>query len=197
MSNIQIIQVLFALLIVFIFLFLYLLYLGRKQIKEKQEYSIYYIGRKRWSGSFYYKVYDFFLQMPITKGYFNKVKRQFEILMPDDTKQIEIKTAKTIMLSWLIDAGVICFIFLRKPSLYSAILSITYLYFINNQIVYLALDKSDIKLLKQFDKFFGNVRRYYQEHDMIDEAIHETLEHADHPIKLHISKIHKILIYEN
>lgn len=197
MNNIQIVQVLFALLIVFIFLFFYLLYLGRKQIKEKQEYSIYNIGRKRWSGSFYYKVYDFFLQMPITKGYFNKVKRQFEILMPDDTKQIAIKTAKTIMLSWLIDLGVICFIFLRKPSLYSAILSITYLYFINNQIVYLALDKSDIKLLKQFDKFFGNVRRYYQEHEMIDEAIHETLEHADHPIKLHISKIHKILTDED
>lgn len=197
MSNIQMIQVLFALLMVFILLFFYLLYIGRKQIMARQEYSIYNIGRKRWSGSFYYKVYDFFVQMPITKGYFNKVQRQFEILMPDDTKQIGIKTAKTIMLSWLIDAAAIFFIFFRKPSLYNAILSITYLYFINNQIVYLALDKSDLKLLKQFDKFFRNVRRYYQEHGMIDEAIHETLEHAEHPIKLHISKIHKILTNED
>ena len=61
MSNIQMIQVLFALLMVFILLFFYLLYIGGKQIMARQEYSIYNIGRKRWSGSFYYKVYDFFV----------------------------------------------------------------------------------------------------------------------------------------
>lgn len=191
------VQILCALLAVFVLLFFYLLYLGRKQIEEKQKYSIYDIGRRWVNGSFYYKVYDFFIQMPITKGYFNKVKRQFEILMPDDTKQIAIKTSKTIMLSWLIDTGIIYFIFLRKPSLYSAILSITYLFFINSQIVHCALDKNEIKLLKQCDKFFGNVRRYYQEHEMIDEAIHDTLEHSEHPIKLHISKIHKVLTDED
>ncbi len=197
MSNIQIIQTLFAFLVVFIVVFFYFIYLGRKQIEEKQKYSIYNVGRKPGNGSFYYKIYDFLIQMPITKGYFNKVKRQFEILMPGDSKQTAIKTTKTILLSWLIDIGVICFIFLRKPSLYNAILSITYLFFINNQIVYLALDKSDIKLLKQFDKFLGNVRHYYQEHEMVDEAIYDTLEHADNPVKLHISRIHKILTCED
>lgn len=197
MSNIQIIQTLFAFLVVCIVMFFYFIYLGRKQIEEKQKYSIYNVGRKLGNGSFYYKIYDFCIQMPITKGYFNKVKRQFEILMPGDSKLIAIKTTKTILLSWLIDVGVICFIFLRKPSLYSAILSITYLFFINNQIVYLALDKSDIKLLKQFDKFLGNVRHYYQEHGMVDEAIYDTLEHADYPVKLHISRIHKILTCED
>lgn len=197
MNNIQIIQILFALLVVLIVVFFYLLYLGRKQIEEKQKYSIYNVGRKLGNGSFYYKIHEFFIHIPITKGYFNKVKRQFEILMPGDSKQIAIKTSKTILLSWLIDVGIICFIFLRKPSLYSAILSITFLYFINNQIVYLALDKNDIKLLKQFDKFLGDVRHYYQEHEMVDEAIYDTLEHADYPVKLHISIIHKILASED
>lgn len=197
MSNFQIIQILFAMFVILIVMLFYFIYLGRKQIEENQKYSIYHVGRKSGNHSFYYKIYDFCIQMPLTKGYFNKVKRQFEILMPGDSKQIAIKTTKTILLSWIIDVIVICFIFLRKPSLYSAVLTITYLFFINYQIVYLALDKSDIKLLKQFDKFLGNVRHYYQVHEMVDEAIYDTMEHAEHPIKLHISKIHKILTDED
>ncbi len=193
MSNAEKIQVLFLLLFVFTFVIGYLLHVGRKQIEEKQKYSIFRPGKKGKTGSIYYKLYDFLVNWILTKRYIQSITRQYEIVMPGDKKRIAIKTVKTALLIWLIDAAAIILLFALKPSFYKAILTIAYIYLINNHTLGYVLGKSKTDLLKQTDKLIGDVRHNYQNHEMVDEAMYETIENLGYPIKLHAIQIHSAL----
>lgn len=193
MSNVEKIQVLFFLLLLFAFVIGYLFHVGRKQIEEKQRYSIFLAGKKGKSGNFYYKLYDFLYDWPVTKRYIRNIVRQYEIILPGDKKRIADKTVKTILLIWIMDAALIILLFALKPSIFRAILTIAYLYLINNHTLGFVLEKSETDLLKQTDKLIGDIRHNYQIHEMIDEAIYDSIENLNYPIKLHALKLHKVL----
>lgn len=197
MDNLKMIRLLLFLLILSVILFSVLFFWLRKYLKDKEKYSVFLSGRNKKNGSIFYPLYDFFSQWKLTKRYIRKITRQFEILMPGDTKRIAEITIKLAAFIWFIDILLLILLFARNPTLYNAALTLIYIVICNNQVVYSVVENNEIKLLKQFDKLLGDIRHNYQAHGMIEEAVYDSIEKADYPIKLHASKIHEILNSED
>ncbi len=194
MSNTQVIQVVFLALIVFSLIFSILLQIGRKQIRETQNYSVFLAGKAENKGAKYYLLYDFFKEWQLTKRYISKLTRQYEIIIPGDRMEVKKQTIKTALIIWLLDAVLVTFLFALSPSLFRAIITIAYIYVVNNQTFYLILNRNELKILSQLEKAIGDIRhKYYELNGMVDEAINEVIETAEYPIKLHLSKIHDVL----
>ena len=187
------IQLLFFILIAVLFIFSFFFFVIRKRLEERQKYSIFLNGRKKKDKDFIRIWYDFFMHWRITKDYFRRITRQFEIQIPGDNRKIANITMKIILKTWCLDLVLIIFLLSRGSTLYTAALTLAYLLIVNNQLVYAAVDNSEIKLLKQFDKLLGDIRHNYQSHGMIDEAVYDSIEAAPFPIKLHAEKIYGIL----
>ncbi len=193
MSNLQMIQLLFLILIAVFCIFSFLFFVIRKRLEERQKYTIFINGRKK-KGRDYIRIwYDFFKHWGITKSYLRRLSRQFEIQMPGDDRKIADAVMKIILKTWCLDLILIIFLLSRSPTFYTTALIIVLLYIINNQMVYSAVDSNEIKLLKQFDKLLGDIRHNYQSHGMIDEAVYDSIESAPLPVKLHADKIYEIL----
>ena len=199
MSNVQKIQLMVLLLFILLFFLSYLIHIGRKQIEEKEKNSIFLAGKTRKKSTWPLKAYDFFAQWPITKKFIQKLTRQYEFLLPGNKMEIKKQTMLTAFILCLLNGLVILFLALKPSSfsIYKALITITYLYLINNQALYLILEKREIELDEQFEKFLGDIRHRYQVHGMVDEAIYEVLETAKFPIKLHIHKIYNVINSED
>ncbi len=193
MSNLQMVQLLLFLLVVSIVLLSVLYFRIKKNLEEKQKYSIFLNINKKPEKDILSIWYDFFSQWKLTKRYIKKITRQFEIHMPGDHIQIAHGTMKMILKTWGLDLLVILLLLARSPTLYSTTLTIAFLFIINNQIVYTAVENNEIILLKQFDKLLGDVRHNYQSHGMVTEAVYDSIEAAPYPVKLHAARIHAIL----
>ncbi|HHT97957.1 MAG TPA: hypothetical protein GXZ90_08710 [Clostridiales bacterium] len=192
MNNKEVIQLLLLMLFVFIVLFFYFIYLARKQIRDKDEFTI-FAKEKSVRESPINELYVFFSRWKLSKKIINNLYKQYSIILPGDRVNIIQKTMTTAIIMWSIDGLIILFLFIIQPSLYSCLLTILYIYIINNLFITSVLQNSEIKLLKQFDKWIGDVRHNYQVHEMIDESIYETLDNTNYPMKLHSSKIFEVL----
>lgn len=193
MSNFQMIQLLFILLASSIFLFSFLFFRLKKILEQKQKYSIFLTDRKKAKKDYYCIWYEFFMQWTITRRYLRKISIQYEIYMPGDNKRIARSTMKLVLRIWVLDILLMLFLFTRGPDLYWGILTAAYIYVIHNEVIYIAVEKNEIKLMKQFDKFLGDIRHNYQLHGMIQEAIHDSIEGAPYLVRLHGVKIYDIL----
>lgn len=94
---------------------------------------------------------------------------------------------------WVVDVSLLLLFFIRKPSIYTLFLFFMYLIILNKQIIYMVLDKGNIKLLKQLDKFLEEVRHHFQIHGMIDEAIYDAINQTPNPMKYHGEKMYAVL----
>lgn len=197
MSNSQIIQLTVLALVIMIFIVTVLLEIGRLQIKEREHNSIFLAGKKGKKGTLLYQLYDFFHGWPVTKRYIDKLTRQYENLMPGDRVGIKKQTIKAALIIWSLDASLIIFLFALSPSIFRAIITITYIFVVNNQSLYLIFSNNSKKILIQFEKALGNIRNKYQGNKMVDLSIYQVLEESKYPIKLHLSKINDIIISEN
>ncbi|MGB8455264.1 MAG: hypothetical protein WCD89_23400 [Anaerocolumna sp.] len=196
MSNTQMFQLLLFLLVLTLCILSILFFVVRKNLEEKQKYSIFINGKKKSAKNLTLIWYEFFLQWRFTKRYIKKITRQFEIQMPGDYKKIADNSMKVVLRTWGLDLILFIFLLTRSPTLYGVSLTAAYLFILNNQIIYSVVENNEIKLLKQFDKLLGDIRQNYQSHGMVDEAIYDSIETAPYPIKLHAAKIHTILSAE-
>lgn len=195
MTNGQIIQLLFLLLIISSLLMALLVNKARKQLQEKKENSL-FLPEKRMNGKSLGKLYDVMIQWPVTRQFTKKLTEQYKIIFPEDLHEIKKQTTKTILLIAILDTVLFFLLFVLRPSLIQAITTITWIYIANNQSLYLLLEKYEIKLDTQSTENFDMVNNHYQEHGMIDDAVYQALETSAHPISLHMQKIHEVLISE-
>lgn len=64
---------------------------------------------------------------------------------------------------------------------------------LNGQIIRKSLEKQELKLLRQFDRYLSDMRHYYHRCGMIDEAVYDSMVGADYEISLHIEQIYELL----
>ncbi|NLG02978.1 MAG: hypothetical protein GX567_03950, partial [Clostridia bacterium] len=68
---------------------------------------------------------------------------------------------------------------------------------IHNSILSVLIDRIENRLLEYLDKFIGDVRHHYHEHNMIDEAIYDTIEDCKYEMSIHATKMYEILTSSN
>ncbi len=193
MSNVQMIQILFFLLVFSSGLLSVLFFRLRKVLEKKQKISIFLNGNKKPGKDMVYILYDFFNQWMFTKRYIRKITRQLEIYTPGDYKNIAYGTMKTVIKTWIPALLIILFLITRSPTVFDMALAFAFLFILNNQLISSVVENNEIKLLKQFDRLLGDIRHNYQSHGMIEAAVYDSVETAPYPVKLHAARILEIL----
>lgn len=192
MDNRTMITILFLLIFLTALIFSFLYYHIKKQIKNREHYTIYLFGKKR-AYNFYLELFDFFSKWGITRKYIQNIAKTMKIYNGDEIYETNVIAVKLALIIWTLDVVLLIFIYIRNPSTYSLILFFMYLLIINTQIFCVVLEEGQLKLLKQFDRYLGEVRHNFQIHGMIDEAIFDALKQTDNPMQHHGQKIYDIL----
>ena len=177
-------------------LFIYLLRKWKKDIMVKEAYSIFRLNNKRKLCDYLCKAYLFFIQWKVSKEYLHKILKQYEIIMPGDKKEIQKESMKTVLIVWSMDISIIVLLFISNPSLYSLILTITFIYIINNQVIAINLEKADIRLLKQTIQLIVETSDNFKVSKMIKEVLEDVEVNASNPMRQHIKIISRILSSE-
>ena len=141
-----------------------------------------------------YGVYLIFLKTPILKKYFAKVLKSTEKLYPADQMSVNKKATammlKNMAISALLGAAVIFFsggdVFYITMGFFSAVVLFDYM--ISHK-----LDVMEYELLKQLQSFLSDVRHYYMQSKILEDAIGDTLDDIPFEISLHIQKLYDIL----
>lgn len=196
MKDKQIIILLLIALGIVILLFSYLYYYIKNKIDEKKEITIFANSNNKQRNN-RLKLYRFFSKWKPSKNYIKKLHKKFSILMPSDNISVMKKTIETSLIMWGIDCIIIVILFILQPSFYTGVLTILFIYISNTLYIHIVLDKMEIKLLKQFDKWVKDIRYNYQVHEMIDESIYETIDYTKYPMKLHAHQLFKVLDSDN
>jgi hypothetical protein len=168
----------------------------RKVLEEQEKYSLFLAG-KRGSGKSFLKLFDVLIQWPVSKQFTRRIMEQYQIIYPDDLSEIKKQTSKTVLIIAVLDLMLFIILFALKPSLFKAIITITWIYVANNQTLYLILEKYQINLDIQFKDTLDNIRHSYQYHQDVELAVFKTLEEAPYPINLHIKRIHDVISSED
>lgn len=180
------------LIILTILIFSILYYFIKKHLKDRADYTVFLFG-KGINHNIYLNLYDFFSQWSVTRRYIKNITRSIQIYSASEYQDISAKVMKLVLKIWLTDVTLLILIYLRNPSLFTFFLLLMYLLIINNQIIIMVLDKGNINLLKQLDYYLENVRQHFQIHGMIDEAIFDSLNQLENPMKSQGLKIYEIL----
>lgn len=159
------------------------------------------IIRKTWSSNlqvWLIKEYYFLNNIPIINGYVYDVQKILKLINPVSDIQIQ---QKTMMLMNKCILSIILFLLviwhIGSYSFFSVLLILGYSYIFINQIVTRYIEKEDYKLLKQMEKYLGDVRHYYHVGGLVEEAIYDSLEDSPYEISLHMQKIYDLLISED
>lgn len=142
-------------------------------------------------------MYLFLMKVPIVKGYLNRISRRYEILCPSDKKETYKKSMIFALVCWIISALIIIFLFIRKPTIFYAAISIFLVWVVNSKLVHFIVNYNEMKILKQFNEFISDIRHYYYINGSIEDALLSAIDLADREMKLHANKIYEILISEN
>ena len=195
MNDILIIKILFGLIITSFFVILFA-YLKLKKIKKRTLVK----GRKNKNSRFLEKSYIFFSKIIFINKYLIIIEKSIKSIELSDKKTINKKVAKFIYISILITSVFILILLENISSLYFTLLSILIIYIINVQLLDFYVNRIEDNLLIQFEVFLSDVKHYYHEHNMIDEAIYDTTRNVskdNFEMSLHAKRMYEILSSED
>lgn len=145
--------------------------------------------------SFLYKGYSIFYKNIFFRKELARIRHYYEIIRPGDYYDIGIGTMKIFLKSTVISMVVFLFaLLMMKKNLYSYIMSILMSILLKQQIIMSGIEREEYKLLKQFERFLGEVRHHYTFQGSVEEALDYSLEEAEYDISLHINRIYEILL---
>lgn len=168
-----------------------------KKIKLANKEVVYVPPSKRGNSNKWVSAYGFLASIPIFKKYVRRITRQYEIRYPGDLKKVREQTAKTICMYWSITIVAVVAGLMNAKTMYTRLVIIVVAYLINSYLVQNRFYSQDATMLRQFNEYLGDVRHHYFEHEMIDEAIFESLDKASPNMRLHAEQIYNILIADD
>lgn len=137
-------------------------------------------------------IYKFLMRVPLFNNHVRMVERQYSILFPNDQKEARKKTTTWILLSSAVSVIVFALLMIFLGSIFMFVIGITSIVIFNTYITRMKIESEDIKLLKQFNSFMSDVRHFYFDSQMVDEAVNSAIEVAKPAARVHAERIAQI-----
>jgi len=174
--------------------------LQRKMQEGGKAYEIEKMLSSTKSGGFSFdvllqKLYVQCAKMPYVSRYLFKIRRRLEILNANDEYAIRKQSVKVTLLSLFATVALaVILLCINWPDIYMIILSLLGITILHETMVEVLVNKLEDKLLKQQLDFFSEVRHYYHEYGMVEEAIYEAAQNLTTEVAVQGSTIYEILI---
>lgn len=163
-----------------------------RRIKERNKYVI-YISTSSAKRDILYTVYRFLYYLPITRKTVKRVKTRYDTIFVGDEKRSGRETAKVLLLILVLNCIVGIFIVIGNTDLYGVALAFLMMYIIENEIILNVVDKHEIRLLIQLERYIQDLRRFYFRYNMVETAIEEANAVAKREMRLHGDKLLSVL----
>lgn len=150
-------------------------------------------ARTRFMSKVYQKAYMSLVRTKLFKRYMLRIRKRLESVHSYDEFTLRRESARIVLISFTITLVVVVgLLFINQE--------ITYILWVlfgalvlNNIIVDFFVNRVEDKLLSQLTIFFEDVRHFYQEHKMVDEAIYEATQVAPKEAAVHANRIYDVL----
>lgn len=142
-------------------------------------------------------LYHFLESNPVTSEYVSRIRKRMELYRPNGGRENNERTLELVLAAWAVSAGSFLFLVYFGGLSFSYLCGVICIIFaINMNEIYRRLEKEEIKLLGQFEKFIADVRFHFGFHGMAEESVLEALENAEREIGLHAEVMYRMLTEE-
>lgn len=152
---------------------------------------------QRHLSQFYQQAYSRSLGIPGLKGYVLKVRKRLEVSHTYDGYSLRKETMRIVFMTLGMSALFFMLLVLLNSSLMFIVWVLIAMLVLNGMLIDVFVHRVEDRLMKQLVQTFSQVRHYYQQHKMVDEAIYEAAQASDYEASVHIERIHHILTSQN
>ena len=153
-------------------------------------------GRRYWNNTLQ-RSYIRAVRLPYLKGYVLKIRKRLSTLQSYDEYTMRRETMRiTFLALGGVGIGTIVLILLTRDWTYFFFIVITAL-IINGTLIALFVNRIEDRLLYQQTESMADIRHFYHQYGMVDEALYDAAELAPYEISLHLKKIHGIMTSHN
>lgn len=130
-------------------------------------------------------LYNTLDNLPPTRKYLNRLRREFEMIAPGDAKFAKEKATWITLGTWGggLLAGIL--VLFLKPTLYMLFITVFTVYIASQEIVNYIVSTNELKLMNQFLKFLSRFRYHYLIDNTVDDAIEDARAEVPHLMQLH------------
>lgn len=130
-------------------------------------------------------LYNTLDNLPPTRKYLNRLRREFEMIAPGDAKFAKEKATWITLGTWGGGALAGILVLLLKPTLYMFLITLFTVYIASQEIVNMIVARNEKILMQQFLKFLSRFRYHYLIDNTVDEAIDDARAEVPHLMQLH------------
>ena len=148
---------------------------------------------KRARAVFYDKSFRFFSDFVLTKRQIRNLYQRFQVIAPGNKRVIIQRCMNCACLLWLLEGTALAVLFRLYPSVFGAACGILAVYVLSGEVISRMSSAAQIRLLEEFDSFLSDVRHYYYNYRMVEEAVYDAAICAGDIIKPQAERILKVL----
>ncbi|MVO99289.1 hypothetical protein [Paenibacillus lutrae] len=138
-------------------------------------------------------IYAYLVRVPVISRYTQRIYRRIAPLYAYDESAIRIETAKitscAILIAWLSVGAILLF----YPDFSYMIMILLGALILHGILIDSLVHRAEARLLKQLVEVLSDVRHYYHQHAMVDEAVYDAAQIAGRQIALHAEAIYTLL----
>ena len=141
-----------------------------------------------------YRLGQIYQKIPLVRREYRRIREKIALLMPGDIVTINHET--TMVMTRSILRGMLILlvaILLAGGDLYFSLAGAMVSYLVFTQSYRGMIERKEIRILNQFADFLEDIRHYYHDLHLVDDAIYATLEHVGKDLAPHILMLYDIL----
>ncbi|WP_214625810.1 hypothetical protein [Paenibacillus agaridevorans] len=132
-------------------------------------------------------------RLPLLRTYLSYMRRRLTILHFGDEWKLRLETMRMTLFAWgvLLSASIPILLWVRDPiSLFMLLIGC---WVVHGMVADVAVQRLEVRLLRQLRQFFGDVRHHYHRHGMVEEALYEAADSAAYEMALHGQELVEVL----
>ena len=138
-------------------------------------------------------LYNTLDNLPPTKKYLNRLRREFEMVAPGDERFAKERATWITLFTWGGGALATILVLLLKPTLYMFFIVMFTVYIVSQEAVNTIVEKNEMTLMTQFLQFLSRFRYHYLIDNTVDDAIMDSIAEVPHLMQLHAKLILMVL----
>ncbi|WP_256123700.1 hypothetical protein [Paenibacillus chitinolyticus] len=141
----------------------------------------------------YGKCYEIISKTPGISRYTQRIRRRIAPLYSYDESVIRMETGRITLLALLIGWLTAGFVFLFYPDVSYMLMILLGSLVLHGILIDTLVHRAEDRLFRQMTEFLSDVRHFYHQHGMVDEAVYDAAQIAPRQLSLHADAVYGTL----